>query len=86
MPDIARAARDLANAIVDGEAVVLDEKGLSNFAALQAAFQEETRREITYHAFDLLHLDGHNLRNCSLVERMELFAELLASAGRSGCI
>ncbi len=79
MPDIARAAAQLgsASAIIDGEAVVLDDKGLSNFADLPAAFQEETRREITYFAFDLLHLDGHNLRNSSLTQRKELFSELL---------
>ena len=79
MPDIARAAAQLgaASAIIDGEAVVLNEKGLSNFADLQTAFQEETRREITYFAFDLLHLDGHNLRDSSLAQRKELLAELL---------
>lgn len=79
MPDIARVAAQLgaASAIIDGEAVVLDDKGLSNFADLQAAFQEETRREITYFAFDLLHFDGHNLRNSSLTQRKELLAELL---------
>ncbi|HEV2325961.1 MAG TPA: DNA ligase D [Terracidiphilus sp.] len=88
MPDVAQAAAQLgvSSAILDGEAVVLDEKGLSNFAALQAAFQEETRRDITYFAFDLLHLDGHNLRGCSLVERKELLAELLKQFGGEGPI
>lgn len=80
MPDIARGAEqlDVESAILDGEAVSLDERGISDFAALQAAFQDETRREITYFAFDLLHLDGRNLRNLSLLERKELLAELLA--------
>lgn len=88
MPDIAHAAAELSvtSAIIDGEAVVLDDKGLSNFAALQAAFQEQTRRDITYFAFDLLHLDGHNLRNCPLVERKELLAELLKQFAGEGLI
>lgn len=87
MPDIARAAAHLgvASAIIDGEAVALDESGISDFAALQAAFQEETRREITYFAFDLLHLDGHNLRNLPLVKRKEILAGLLGS-GNHGLV
>lgn len=88
MPDIARAAAGLnvTSAILDGEAVALDEEGVSDFAALQAAFQEETRREITYFAFDLLHLDGHNLRGTSLLQRKELLAALIAGLDKAGPI
>jgi bifunctional non-homologous end joining protein LigD len=88
MPDIARAAAQLhvESAIIDGEAVALNDEGISDFAALQAAFQEETRREITYFAFDLLHLDGHNLRNLSLLERKELLANLMKASGDHGPI
>ncbi len=69
MPDIAAAAAKLSvkDAILDGEAVALDEHGVSNFADLQAAFQEGRQRYITYFAFDLLHLDGHNLRGLPLL-------------------
>jgi bifunctional non-homologous end joining protein LigD len=88
MPKIAGAASELevTGAILDGEAVVLDQEGVSNFAALQAAFQEETRSEITYFAFDLLHLDGHNLRGLALAERKELLAGLIASLDKSAPI
>jgi bifunctional non-homologous end joining protein LigD len=80
MPDIARAATELVrtDAILDGEAVVLDEKGVSSFAELQAAFQEGKNRYITYFAFDLMHLDGHNLRGLPLLPRKELLAGILA--------
>lgn len=80
MPDLVRAAAELdaTNAIIDGEAVALDENGISNFALLQSAFQEKNRREITYFAFDLLHLNGHTVRNLPLLRRKELLAELLA--------
>lgn len=80
MRDLARAAKQLpaTSVILDGEAVVLDEKGASSFAALQAAFQEDTKAFITYFAFDLLHLDGHNLRQLPLLERKELLARLLS--------
>src|ERR1700734_779038 len=79
MPDIARAASslNLTSAILDGEAVALDERGVSNFADLQAAFHEGRQHYITYFAFDLLHLDGHNLRGLSLVDRKRILEDLL---------
>lgn len=80
MPDIAAAAKELnvESAIVDGEAVVLDERGVSNFADLQAVFHEGRQKYITYFAFDLLHLNGHNLRPSPLSERRKLLEQLLA--------
>jgi bifunctional non-homologous end joining protein LigD len=83
MPDIANAAAqlDATSAILDGEAVALDKEGVSNFADLQAAFQEGRQRYITYFAFDLLHLDGHNLRGLPLLERKKILEGLLRSVG-----
>jgi len=80
MPTLARAAEQLPceSAVLDGETVVLDEKGATSFAYLQAAFQEGAKVNLTYFAFDLLHLDGHNLRDLPLLERKELLATLLA--------
>jgi bifunctional non-homologous end joining protein LigD len=82
MPDIAAAAQQLpvASAILDGEAVVLDGRGVSNFSDLQAAFQGDRRSYITYYAFDLLHLDGHNLRALPLTKRRSLLEKLLIGA------
>lgn len=82
MPDIATAAGKLSlrDAILDGEVVALDEHGISNFADLQAAFQEGRQRFITYFAFDLLHLDGHNLRGFPLSERKRILTRLLDDA------
>ena len=80
MPEIARAAEELpcASAVLDGEVVVLDEKGATSFADLQAAFQEGAKVHLNYFAFDLLHLDGHNLRSLPLSERKALLEKLLA--------
>jgi bifunctional non-homologous end joining protein LigD len=64
-------------ALLDGEAIVLDERGISSFAALQAAFQEGAKHALLYYVFDLLHLDGHELRNLPLIERKKVLAELL---------
>ena len=85
MPDIAAAAAKLRvkDAILDGEAVALDEHGVSNFADLQAAFQEGRQRFITYFAFDLLHLDGHNLRGLPLLERKQILSNLLGATTKN---
>jgi bifunctional non-homologous end joining protein LigD len=57
-----RASRH--NAILDGEVVVLAADGTTSFADLQAAFQEGAQHPLTYFAFDLLHLNGHNPATC----------------------
>ena len=62
--DLAGAAERLGveNAIIDGEIVVLNEAGLSDYQALRTAI---TRRQhdLYFVAFDLLHLNGHDLRD-----------------------
>ncbi len=83
IPDIAEAAAqlDVESAILDGEAVALDKHGVSNFADLQAAFHEGRQRYITYFAFDLLHLNGHNLRELPVEDRKRILEGLLRNAG-----
>ena len=63
--------------IFDGEAVVLNEDGNTSFADLQAAFQDGARKPLTYFAFDLLHLDGHNLRGLPLIDRKAILAQVV---------
>jgi bifunctional non-homologous end joining protein LigD len=65
---------------LDGEVVVLADDGTTNFADLQASFQEGARNPLTYFAFDLLHLEGRNPRNLPLRERKQLLAEVLKSS------
>ena len=74
------AVLPLRQAVLDGEVVALDETGLSSFAYLQASFQEGAKHPLTYMVFDLLHLDGHNLRQAPLVERKGLLQGLLDSS------
>ncbi|MGB6609055.1 MAG: DNA ligase D, partial [Acidobacteriaceae bacterium] len=83
MREVAEAAAELPvhAAILDGEVVVLNEKGGSSFADLQAAFEEGAAHPLTYYAFDLLHLDGHNLRNLPLERRKSLLEGLLQEHG-----
>ena len=73
-------------ALLDGEVVVLEPDGTTSFANLQAAFQEGTKHALTYFLFDLLHLDGHNLRELPLLERKKLLAELLSGLDPEGMV
>jgi bifunctional non-homologous end joining protein LigD len=83
MKAVAAAVAKLAadSLIADGEVVVLADDGTTSFADLQAAFQEATKKPLTYFIFDLLHLNGRNLRGLPLIERKALLAELLGSSG-----
>ncbi len=65
---------------LDGEVVVLAPDGTSNFADLQASFQEGARNPLTYFVFDLLHLQGHDPRGLPLTGRKEMLAEVLKEA------
>jgi bifunctional non-homologous end joining protein LigD len=62
---------------LDGEVVVLASDGTTNFAGLQAAFQEGAQNPLTYFCFDALHLEGRSTRALPLVERKALLAEML---------
>jgi bifunctional non-homologous end joining protein LigD len=74
---IAEAAVPLEDCILDGEVVALDKNGAPDFAALQAALSEDRSKDLIYFVFDLLYLDGEDLRPRSLVERKSRLRELL---------
>ena len=74
------------NAILDGEVVVLDDQGRSSFSLMQQRTgirkhgrQATPRSElpVLYYAFDLLYLDGYDLRRIALEERKRLLKEIL---------
>jgi bifunctional non-homologous end joining protein LigD len=64
-------------AILDGEVVVLAENGSTSFADLQAAFQEGEKKPLTYFVFDLLHLNGHSIRDLPLSKRKDVLAKVV---------
>src|SRR5579863_950068 len=76
---VPQAARlPVTNAILDGEVVVLDEHGVSNFQALQNALGDAPgRSRLTYYVFDLLYLEGRDLRDEPLHERRLQLQSLL---------
>jgi len=63
--------------IVDGEITALDSKGKSSFQLLQAYEIGEQRPPLVYYAFDLLFLEGADLRKQPLVERRKRLEKLL---------
>ncbi len=89
-PSIAAEAPQLGlrTAILDGEAVVLDDKGRSDFGMLQRALGRRPAAhepgEIVLFAFDLLYLDGCDLRRLPQRERRQLLETIVA--GREGAI
>src|SRR6266481_2577595 len=82
--------RDLAKhirartAVLDGEIVVLDDKGRSDFQRLQARFgvqnpSEKLQAQVptTYYFFDVLYCDGYDVRRSPLMERKQLLEKLV---------
>jgi bifunctional non-homologous end joining protein LigD len=65
------------SALLDGEIAVADKKGRTDFGALQHALAELHGRGIVYYVFDVLELDGKDLRREPLVERKEKLAAIL---------
>ncbi|MFC3326185.1 ATP-dependent DNA ligase [Mesorhizobium cantuariense] len=66
----------LDSAIIDGEIVVLNEAGLSDFAALRKAITRR-QQDLYFVAFDLLHLEGHDLRDMDLEDRREILEGII---------
>ncbi len=63
------------NAVLDGEAVVLDKNGHPNFQLLQD--YPKSKGELIYYVFDILHYGGFNLEGLSLIKRKEILKKLL---------
>ncbi len=65
------------SAYIDGEAVILNEAGLSDFSALQSWFKSPGQHRVTYFAFDLLFLNGEDMRGLALTSRKEILRDLI---------
>jgi bifunctional non-homologous end joining protein LigD len=81
-PAIVKAARALPDAILDGEVVALDAEGRPDFSALQAALAAGKTEALVYFAFDLIFLEGADLRQQPLAERKTALEALLARRRR----
>jgi len=65
-------------ALIDGEVVALDTEGRPDFSQLQLQLSEGKAEGIIYLVFDLLHLDGFDLRGRPLRERKEMLRHLVS--------
>jgi bifunctional non-homologous end joining protein LigD len=96
--DISREYPELLNlagalnaheAWLDGEIVTLDAQGRSDFQQLQARMGQQKPTAALmeqvpayYYVFDLLYLDGHDLRGAPLIERKNLLRAILDDDSR----
>jgi len=83
-PGVAPAIAGLPvkSALIDGEIVVQTDAGVASFIALVDALKSGTGNFVFY-AFDLLHLDGYDLRAAPLVERKAALEKIIAANGES---
>jgi bifunctional non-homologous end joining protein LigD len=63
------------HAVLDGEIVVINNAGNSDFGALQN-WRSEADGELLYYIFDILWLDGRDLKSLPLVERLTILKKL----------
>lgn len=68
---------------LDGEVAVFDPKGRSEFGDLQQALSDSRDDRLALIAFDLLYLDGKDLRASPLIERKKLLRRLIPPAAET---
>jgi bifunctional non-homologous end joining protein LigD len=66
------------NAVVDGEIIVVNEKGVPDFSDLQG-WRSEADGQLAYYLFDILWLDGIDVMNLPLTERREILRSIAPS-------
>jgi bifunctional non-homologous end joining protein LigD len=83
-PNLVEAVKAIpaTTAILDGEVVIVDKAGRSSFQRLQQSMGrgQDKVPAFVFEVFDLLHLDGFDLRRCPLRERKTQLEGLLQSA------
>ncbi|MDQ6703052.1 MAG: DNA ligase D, partial [Pseudomonadota bacterium] len=85
-PSLAKAIAGLPieTAVFDGEAVVEDLQGIADFAALQAALKAGRNETIAFYVFDLLYLNGHDVKPLPLLQRKEILEQVISAAPPGG--
>jgi bifunctional non-homologous end joining protein LigD len=64
------------NAVIDGEILVINEEGVSNFSALQN-WRNESDGSLIMYVFDLLWYEGKNLMSLPLIDRQAILRKVL---------
>lgn len=68
-------------AVLDGEIVVVDEQGRSSFRGLQH-YRKTGEGKLVFYVFDLLYIEGYDLRPLPLVRRKEILRSVLPELPR----
>lgn len=86
-PEVAKALLEAVKAetaILDGEIVAFDENGVPSFQLLQnrtgfrrSAISKDKPHWLGFFAFDLLYLNGYDLRRCALIDRRQLLSSIV---------
>lgn len=69
--------------VLDGEVVITDSSGKTDFQALQNFMKNNKEQHLTYIVFDILALDGVDLRGRTLIERKEILENLMKDAPKN---
>ncbi|MFL6513430.1 MAG: non-homologous end-joining DNA ligase [Chthoniobacterales bacterium] len=82
-PEIAEAMTDFPadECVIDGEVVALDEEGRSSFQLLQGIDMDGRQSPIRFYVFDILQLNGKDLKGLPLLARKEVLAQLCQEIG-----
>jgi bifunctional non-homologous end joining protein LigD len=72
--------------VIDGEVISADTRGAANFSQLQDDLSNSRFDRMAFYAFDILFLDGFDLRAAPLIDRKRVLADLLKQAGDIGPI
>ncbi len=86
--NVARAVEQLParSAVLDGEVVAFDSAGVTDFGTLQDAIATKRVERLVYVVFDLLYLEGHDLRKAPLLQRKELLRALVEAQPKNDVI
>ncbi|MCX8293011.1 DNA ligase D [Phyllobacterium sp. 0TCS1.6A] len=72
-------ALPMGTALIDGELVVENAGGASDFSALQGDLSEGRTDRFVFYVFDMLYLDGYDITNAPLIERKRLLEQLVGA-------
>lgn len=70
-------ALPVKEAVLDGEAVVLDKDGISDFQALQNALKGSRKNALHFFVFDILYCNGFSLTRVPLIDRKTFLQRIL---------
>lgn len=70
-------ALDCETALLDGEVAVQDARGATSLELLQEALSANRDHDLIFYAFDLVHLNGRDLSDATLIKRKEVLRRLV---------